>query len=217
MTHYQYIIFDLDGTLINSEEGITKSVEFALHKMGIDCKREELLYFIGPPLKSSFEDKYNFNEPQVAEAITYFREYFATYGISQHELYDGMTDVLKTLKQQGKTILLGTSKPEEFAKKILDQYDITRYFDYICGASMDEVRSEKADVLAYALELSKITELDNCIMIGDRKHDVLGAKSVGIETIGVTFGFGDREELEKAGAKYIVNTAEEIITLLQGK
>ena len=215
MSNYEYIIFDLDGTLINSEEGITKSVQFALNKMGMECNREDLVCFIGPPLKSSFEDQYDFNEAQVAEAIGYFREYFSEYGLCQHELYDGVREVLKTLKEQGKTILLGTSKPEEFARKILDQYDITSYFDYICGASMDEVRSEKADVLAYALELSQITELEKCIMIGDRKHDVIGAKMVGIETIGVTFGFGDREELEKAGAKYIVDTTQEIIVLLQ--
>ncbi|MEG1448591.1 MAG: HAD hydrolase-like protein [Oscillospiraceae bacterium] len=217
MNEYKYIFFDLDGTITNSEEGITKSVQYALKKFGIDEDRKCLTPFIGPPLSESFKEIYGFDDKKIEKAIEYFREYFSQKGIKEHSLYEGMDVLFPSLKDSGKTIVLATSKPEIFARNILDQYDITKYFDYICGASFDEARSSKSDVLRYAIETVSPDSLSACVMVGDRKYDVLGAKEVGMETIGVAFGFGGHEELEAAGAKFVVDTVSELASVLLNK
>ena len=214
MSQYNYIFFDLDGTIINSEEGITKATQYALKKFGIEADRKSLISFIGPPLSESFKEHYNFKDEEIVKGIEYFREYFKTSGINEHTLYEGIENLLSSLKENGKTIVLATSKPEIFAKDILNQYDITKYFDYICGASYDEERSSKADVLKYALDVVRPKSLLKCVMVGDRKYDVLGAKEVGIETIGVAFGFGGKEELTNAGAKLVVDTVSQLLDVL---
>lgn len=214
MSQYNYIFFDLDGTIINSEEGITKATQYALEKFGIEADRKSLIPFIGPPLSESFKEHYDFDDKQIEKGIEYFRDYFKTSGINEHTLYEGIENIFSSLKENGKIIVLATSKPEIFAKDILNQYDITKYFDYICGASYDEERSSKADVLKYALDTVRPKSLVECVMVGDRKYDVLGAKEVGLDTIGVAFGFGGREELINAGAKLVVDTVSELLDVL---
>lgn len=213
---YQYILFDLDGTLSNSAEGITKCIQYALEYYGITVEdRKELERFIGPPLEECFIQWYDFSEAKAAEAKIKTREYFSTKGIWENKLYQGVQDLLQVLKQQGKTILLATSKPQVYAEQILDQHHIKEYFDFVGGSMLDGTRSKKADVIAYILEQMKLSNNQECIMVGDTKHDILGAKENNMDSIGVLYGFGSKEEVEKAEPTYIVTEVKDILEIIQ--
>jgi phosphoglycolate phosphatase len=204
---YEYLLFDLDGTLTDPGIGITNSVMHALKKFGIEVSdRSELYKFIGPPLYDSFENFYGFTKEEAKTAIDFYREYYEDKGIFQNLVYDGIENLLKELKDSSKTLIVATSKPEVFAKKILEHFKIEKYFTYIAGSNLDETRSRKDEVIRYALESCKIKDLSKVIMIGDREYDIKGAKAVGIDSMGVLFGYGNRDELEKAGADYISKT-----------
>ena len=213
---YKNILFDLDGTLTDPGVGITNSVSYALAKYGIEVTDRTTLYpFIGPPLQDSFQKFYGFSETDSYEAISYFREYFREFGIFENEVYPGIRELLETLRAEGNQIILATSKPEEFAIRILEHFDLIQYFDFVAGATMDETtRSEKADVIRYALIECDIHDLSDTIMVGDRRHDVFGAAQNGIDTIGVLFGYGSEEELKEAGAKYLAMTPADILNYL---
>lgn len=214
---YQYILFDLDGTLTNSELGITKSVQHALKKFGIEVEdRTVLRPFIGPPLGESFQVYYGMSKEESERAIEYYRERFSVKGLYENEVYEGVEKMLQDLKESGKKLILATSKPEKFTMLILEHFDLLKYFDFVAGATMDGSRGEKADVIRYALEISGIEDKTEAIMVGDRKFDILGAKENGLASIGVLYGFGDREELTEAGADYIVERAEDIVKVLLG-
>ncbi len=209
---YKYILFDLDGTLTNPEVGITTSVMYALEKFNIKVQdRKELHPFIGPPLKYSFQEFYGLSEADSELAVKYYRERFSVKGLYENEVYDGVEKLLQQLKESGKAIVLATSKPEEFAIKILKHFDLYKYFDFVAGATMDGSRGEKSDVIRYALQISGISDKSQAIMIGDRNYDILGAKENGMDSIGVLFGFGDYEELSEAGANYIAESVEDIV------
>lgn len=211
---YKTVLFDLDGTLTDPGLGITSSVAYALKKYGIEVEEREKLYsFIGPPLSDSFKKYYGFSDEKAMEAIMYYREYFKDKGIFENEVYEGIIMLLKKIKASGRKIVLATSKPEEFALRILEHFELTEYFDVVAGASMDEKRNKKGDVIKYALEKGNFTS-EYAVMIGDREHDVLGAQENGIDTIGVLYGYGSRDELEKAGAMYIAETVKDIYALL---
>lgn len=211
---YKTVLFDLDGTLTDPGLGITNSVAYALKKYGIEVEEREKLYsFIGPPLNDSFKKCYGFSDEKAMEAIMYYREYFSEKGIFENEVYDGIKELLRRVKESGRKIVLATSKPEEFALRILEHFELTEFFDVVAGASMDEKRNKKGDVIKYALEKGCLTPED-AVMIGDREHDVLGAQENGIDTIGVLYGYGSRDELEKAGAMYIAETVNDIFDLL---
>lgn len=212
---YKYVLFDLDGTLTNPEIGITSSVMYALEKFNIKVEdRKELHPFIGPPLSYSFQTYYGLSEEESEQAITYYRERFSVKGLYENEVYAGVENLLQQLKESGKTLIIATSKPEEFTLKILEHFDLLKYFDYVAGATMDGSRGEKADVIRYAIEISGIGNKSEAIMIGDRKYDILGAKENGLNSMGVLFGFGDREELTEAGADYIVENVKDIARVL---
>ena len=212
---YQYILFDLDGTLTDPGLGITSAVMYALKKFNIEVEERASLYkFIGPPLLESFEKFYGLSEEESQQALKYYREYFKPYGLYENEVYAGIEELLKTLKEHGKTVLLATSKPEEFAREILRHFGLDKYFDFAAGATMDEKRVKKADVIAYALESCHISNLSKVVMIGDREHDILGAKENGLDSIGVLYGYGNYEELKAAGADYIVEKPEEILHIV---
>ncbi len=208
---YNTVFFDLDGTLTDPAEGITNSVAFALSRFGIEVEDKTTLYkFIGPPLMDAFEEFYGFSPENSALALEYYREYFRVKGIYENKLYGGIEQLLCDLKQASKQIILATSKPEPFAITILEHFGIKKYFSFIAGATMDEKRNKKSDVLAYALKNANVTDLKETIMIGDRKHDILGAKDNGIDSLGVLYGYGSKEELSLAGATYIAENIEEI-------
>ena len=208
---YNTVFFDLDGTLTDPAEGITNSVAFALSRFGIEVEDKTTLYkFIGPPLMDAFQEFYGFSHKDSALALGYYREYFKVKGIYENKIYDGVKQMLTELKTAGKKIVLATSKPEPFAITILEHFCIKGYFDFIAGATMDEKRNKKSDVLAYAIKMGGVVNLSEAVMIGDREHDIFGAKENGIDSVGVLYGYGDREELQKAGATYIAESIADI-------
>jgi len=212
---YNTIFFDLDGTLTDPGEGITNSVAHALRKWDIEETDKTKLYkFIGPPLIDSFQKYYGFSLEDARTNVKYYREYFSTKGLFENQVYDGVKELLKFLKESGKKLVVATSKPEKFSIEILKHFELYEYFDFVAGASMDETRTKKDEVIAYALESLGITEKSQVIMIGDREHDIYGAKAHGLASIGVLYGYGNREEFEKAGATYIVETVGELGDLL---
>lgn len=214
----KYILFDLDGTLTDPMVGITKSVQYALRAYGIEePDLRALCPFIGPPLKDSFMNYYGFSETQAQEAIGKYREYFGVTGIFENQVYDGMEEMLRRLKADGRHLLVATSKPEEFAERILEHFHLRQYFDHVCGASMDEKRVKKGEVIAYALETAGLEDPAEAVMVGDREHDVIGARENHMDCVGVLFGYGSREELEAAGAVTTVATVEELADALFGQ
>ncbi|MBQ2847177.1 MAG: HAD family hydrolase [Clostridia bacterium] len=211
MKKYSVVLFDLDGTLTDPGIGITNSVMHALKKYGIEVEdRAELYKFVGPPLIDSFERYYGFSHDEAVKSVAYYREYYRDKGMFENSVYDGIEDLLKRLCEKGKNIILATSKPEPFAKEILRHFDLEKYFFFAAGSTMDETRTNKADVIEYALSECLITDKTSVVMVGDREHDIIGAKKNGIDSIGVLFGYGSREELESAGATYIAETVEDI-------
>ncbi|BAQ24063.1 HAD family hydrolase [Streptococcus troglodytae] len=212
---YQTILFDLDGTLTNPALGITNSLAYALEKFNIEVTDKKDLYrFIGPPLQDSFENFYHFSKEDSLKAVDFYRDYFRHKGLYENEVYQGIPDLLEKLKNHEKQLLIATSKPEEFAIQILKYFKLFDYFDLVAGASMDGSRRLKGDVIAHALTSAQVSDLSATIMIGDRDHDVIGAKENGLDAIGVLYGFGNREELEKAGARYIATRVEELKEIL---
>lgn len=211
---YDYFLFDLDGTLTDPGLGITNSVAYALGKYGITVEdRRELYPFIGPPLRQSFSEFYGFDEEKTKEAVAFYREYFSEKGLFENEVYEGIPEVLSQLKQAGKKLLVATSKPEEFTNRILEHFGLAEYFDFVAGATMDETRNEKADIIAYALEQIADADKSKIVMVGDRKFDILGARENGIDSIGVLYGYGSRAELEEAQATFIVEKPEDLLRL----
>jgi phosphoglycolate phosphatase len=215
MKMYDYILFDLDGTLTDPAEGITNSVAYALNKFGIvvDDKRE-LYKFIGPPLVEAFAEYYGFSKEDSEKATAFYRETFRVKGLFENKVYDGVPELLETLKHNGKKLVIATSKPEEFSVRILKHFNLFDYFDFVAAATFDSTRNTKDKVIEYALENLNITDKSKVVMIGDRHHDIDGAKINNIDSIGVLYGFGDREELQKAGATYIAENVADILRLV---
>lgn len=208
---YDWIFFDLDGTLTDPGEGITNSVAYALKREGIEPPtRQELYRFIGPPLVESFMKFYGFSEERAHRAVEEYREYFRDQGIFENRVYDGVPALLASLREKGKKLVLATSKPEPFAIRILEHFDLDGAFTFVAGALMDETRTAKSDVIAYALKSCGISDPRRVLMVGDRLHDIKGAKACGLDSVGVLFGYGSREELTKAGATYLAKTVQEI-------
>lgn len=212
----KFYLFDLDGTLTDPKVGITKSVQYALKSFGVETDDlDELEKFIGPPLLESFIEYCGFSEKDAFAAIEKYRERFSTVGIYENLLYGGVDDMLKSLTDDGKAVLLATSKPAVFAETILKHFGIREYFSFVAGSELDGRRTKKSEVIMYALDSMNITDLQACVMIGDRMHDIVGAREAGIESVGVLYGYGGREELESAGAGSIVATVGELCFLLR--
>ncbi len=211
----KYILFDLDGTLTDPAEGITNSVSYALQKFGIEvADKRELYKFIGPPLVNSFMEYYGFSREDAEKGLSYYREYFAPHGIFENEIYGGVKIMLEKLCSNGKKIILATSKPQEFAAKILEHFEIDRYFSMICGNTLSESRPTKRDVIAHIMEKYPDMTADNAVMVGDRKYDIEGAKAFSMRSVGVLYGFGGYEELSAAGADHIVMSVAELEKIL---
>lgn len=208
---FDYIFFDLDGTLTNPALGITNSFKHALKCFGMEIPSyETLCTFIGPPLVDTFKTQFGFDDNKAAEGVKKYREYFAQKGLLENSVYQGIPELLNKLKNAGKKLVVATSKPEEYSVKIMKHFDLSKYFENICGSLMDETRSKKDEVIAYAIERNHITDKSKILMVGDRKHDILGAKKTGIKSCGVLFGYGSREELETAGADFIAENISKL-------
>ncbi len=213
----KYILFDLDGTLTDPKEGITKSVQYALKDQGIEePDLNNLLCFIGPPLKYSFMEFYGMNEQETERAIEKYRERFGTVGLFENAAYEGIHEILAQLKAEGKILAVATSKPEVYSVKIIEKYGLKEYFDVVTGSELNGGRAEKWDVILEVFRILRITEdqKDDVVMIGDRKHDIIGAAKCGIESVGVRFGYASQGELEEAGATYIADTMEDLGRML---
>ena len=215
MKNYSIILFDLDGTLTDSSQGIINAIVYALKKMGVnDYDMSLLKKFLGPPLHESFEKFFHFDKKESLQAVEYYREYFSTKGLFENKVYCGITDLLKTLKENGNTLILATSKPQPFTDRIMQHFDLVKYFDFIAGSNMDTTRSKKAEVIEYAIAECNIKDKSSVVMVGDRAEDMIGAQTVGIDSIGVEYGYGTFDELENTGATYIAKTVEELKSLL---
>ena len=212
---YRYYLFDLDGTLTDPGIGITNSVMYALEKYGIHIEdRTELFSFIGPPLGESFRRQFGFSEEQAQKAVEYYREYFRPKGIFENSVYEGIPELLKKLRENHITVALATSKPYEFAVRILEHFELKQYFDYIGGATMDGRISKKADVIARLLDEFGNVDKAEVLMIGDRAQDVEGARANGLHSAGVLWGYGSAEELQGAGADYLAAKPEELLRIV---
>lgn len=207
------ILFDLDGTITDSQNGIINSVIYALKKYDMDVKdRNELKKFIGPPLAWMFSQYCGFSEEEGQKAVEVYREYYTVKGIFENEVYDGVEDMLKKLNESGAKLYLATSKPQIYAKKILEHFGLVKYFDDIVGSELDGGRVEKDEVIAWVLKKHDINE---AIMVGDRRFDMEGAKKNALTAVGVLYGYGTREELEQAGADFIAKSVEELSDYLK--
>ena len=213
---WKYLLFDLDGTLTDSSEGILNCVIYALEAAGIEVPdREKLLQFVGPPLIEGFQDIIGMDHAAAVQATVKYRERYGVIGLFENKPYDGIALALSRLKSQGKVIALATSKPESYAVRILQHFNLMKYFDVAVGASMDESRNNKTAVIKEALRRLGISEDDKeqVLMIGDRRHDIRGAKDCGIASLGVYYGFAEIGELEKAGADYIAWSVDDMVTI----
>lgn len=208
---FDYLFFDLDGTLTDPALGITNSFIHAIKYFGLEVPSyETLCSFIGPPLPDTFKQQFGFSEEKAAEGVKKYREYFSEKGLLENSVYPGIPELLAQLKQQGKKLIVATSKPEEYSVRIIEHFGLAQYFENVCGSLMDESRSKKDEVIAYAIERNGISDKSKILMIGDRKHDILGAKKVGLKSCGVLFGYGSLEELQTAGADFIAQNIQEL-------
>lgn len=208
----KYILFDLDGTLTDPQQGITNAVAYALRHFGIETEDNSTLNkFIGPPLIYSFVEYSGLTEKQAKEAIKKYREYFGPKGIFENEVYKGIPKMLQTLRDRGDKVILATSKPWIYAEQILEHFGLKKFFDFVSGSEMNGDRNSKAEVIAYAIEKYGIDK-DKAVMIGDRKHDIIGAEENNIKSIGVLYGYGNMEEFSTAYA--VAENVEDIITAI---
>lgn len=218
---FEYILFDLDGTLTDPKLGITSSVQYALRALGIEePSLDKLEVFIGPPLSDSFREFYGLDEEQMITAVDKYRERFAAQGIFENEIYPGIPQMLADLKEKGKILAIASSKPTLFVERILDHFEIRKYFDYIVGSNMDGTRGRKEEVVEEALRqmlpvgVAPAKKRDIVAMVGDRKFDIEGAAAHGITSVGVSFGYAPEGELEQAGADFIVNSVQSLYDVL---
>lgn len=208
-----YILFDFDGTVFDTAEGITKCVQYALSKMGIEAELSQLMCFAGPPLAEMFSLKYGMSEQDALHATELYRERYLPIGWKECSPFDGMHELMQKLRADGKKLAVATSKPVHLAQQILEHYDMTDDFDLICGSEFDGTRGQKWEVIDYVLKSFGIEPKD-AIMVGDRKYDIIGAKKCGLDCVGVRFGYAEPNELEEHGAVYIAETPDDLYSYL---
>lgn len=208
------VLFDLDGTLTNPYIGITNSVMYALERLGYDIPpREELAGFIGPPLIESFTKRFGMDEETATEGVRLYREYFADRGIFENEIIDGAEQLLCELKRKGKRVCLATSKPRPFTERILEHFGISEYFDYVGASTLDGSIGQKHEVIQLVLDNTG-ADPSECLMVGDRLHDIEGAHRFGMKCCAVMCGFGSREEFAEYGADFVSETLLQVADLL---
>ena len=211
---YKHLLFDLDGTITDSFEAITRSCVYALDHFGIKVEdRKTLLPFIGPPLRESFSSIYGFSDEQSAEAVRLYRERYNVHYLKEHTLYDGIVELLSDLKNAGFELYLATAKPIALAEPLIRHFELEKYFTFLGGASMDKNRDNKCKVLEYVFKECSIDK-DTAVMIGDRYHDMEGAEYMGIDALGVSYGFGTVDELAPYNPVFIADTPREIFDFL---
>lgn len=212
MKSYKHILFDLDGTLTDPAEGITKCIAYALEAKGIITPDlDSLKPLIGPPLKDTFMHSYGFGEQEALVCVDKYRERFAMQGLYENMLFDGVPELLERLKSKDYKVYLATSKPEIFAHRILQHFAIDQYFDFAGGSALDDSRPTKTSVIQYVMENARLTNPHDCIMIGDRKHDLIGARETNMDAIAVLYGYGSQAELEQESPAYLLHSVADLI------
>ncbi len=211
---YKYVLFDLDGTLTNPYIGITSGFLYALEHLNYECPpREDLKCLIGPPLIEIFRRRFGMGEKTAKEGIRLYREYYSTVGLFENELINGSTELLSLLQTSGKHICLATSKPKEYSVRILEHFDLIKYFHFIGAATLDGTIGTKEEVIRSVLCATN-ADVDSCVLVGDRMHDIIGAHNVGMKCIAVLSGFGDRAEFEEYHADFIVDSLAQVSQLV---
>lgn len=210
---YKVIFFDLDGTLTESGEGITRSVQYALEKIGKpEEDLEKLKVFVGPPLMEQFMKYAGVDEATARKAVEYYRERYEVKGIFENRPYDGIENMLQELKRKGYTLAVASSKPEYYVTKILDYFKLSAYFDAVVGSEMNGARTSKAEVIEEALKRTRMSDKrQEVLMVGDKEHDVLGARAAGLDCVAVAYGYGTKEELTEAKPLKIVASVDELL------
>lgn len=208
---YKTVLFDLDGTITDSEPGIIACVQHALRQFGIEVEDPKTLRpFIGPPLRDSFRDYFHMTPEEAEQATEFYRQRYAPIGKFECSVYPGIPQLLRRLHETGRTVILATSKPEGFAREILEHFDLLQYFDLIGGATLDGSRDTKEAVLQYILDSGRVPDRQDAVMIGDTKFDMIGAAAFSLPAVGVLYGFGSRQELEENGALFLARDAAEL-------
>lgn len=212
-----YLFFDLDGTLVNSAEGILNSVVYAIRKLGLPEQERSALYrYIGPPLVHTFSADYQLTEEEALRAVAAYREYYTDRGIWECQLYDGVREMLDALRTAGYGLVLATCKPTVSARRVAEHFGIADRFEMISGPEFDGTRNEKHEVISYAVEQLRLFDRSRILMIGDRRDDVQGAQKNGIACAGAMWGFGSRAELLEAGAEFLFDSPEDVCARIPG-
>ena len=215
MERIKNVLFDLDGTLTDPAEGITNALMHAQRRLGMAVSPREALYvFIGPPLIETFMSEWGLTRVESEQALVYYREHFSTKGLFENVPYEGIGQALAELKRAGFRLFVATSKPEPLSLRILEHFDLLPYFEAVAGSTMDEQRTKKGEVIAYALQTFHLDPAET-VMVGDRKHDVIGARENGLPCLGVLYGYGSREELTEAGAAALAADVGELVAWLK--
>ena len=215
MNSFDILLFDLDGTLTDSNEGILKSLVYAIERIGYEVP-EDTNRFLGPPIRQSFTEFLGMDAGQVEEAVGIFRERYSTVGLFENRVYEGVPEMLERLKNSGKRLMVATSKPRVYAERILERFGLAPYFEVTGGAELDGTRDYKDEVIEYVLAKAGITDRSRVLMIGDRYNDVAGAHKTGLKCMGVLWGYGSQEELSQAGADFITETPQTAADMLLG-
>ena len=212
---YDYILFDFDGTIADTSEGIFDSFDYVKKTLGgRDIPRSEYDKMIGPPLAFSFREFFGFGEDEIERAIRTYRVEYERAGLFKCKMYEGMKDVFSSLQKAGKSLFVATSKPEVYARKLMAHFGVSHFFSYIGGSDISEKRAKKSEVIEYVLSSSGVKDKSRAVIVGDRLHDAQGAKEAGIDCIGVLFGFGSEAELKNAGVEKIAQTPADILKIL---
>lgn len=215
LSNKKYILFDLDGTLIDSKRGIFSAIYYTFERLGLREDDETVLNsFIGPSIGASFRRQYGFSEIQANEAVEIYREYYSEKGVHEYVLYDGIESLLIKLKADGKTLGVATKKPDNYAKLIIKELGFNQYFDLVCGSTLTETHDSKAHIIKECAEQLGACSFDEVVMIGDTKYDCLGANEAGVDCIGVLYGYGCEDELRKHGATEIAVDMTDLTKLL---
>lgn len=208
------LLFDLDGTLTDSKDGIINSVLYSLQRLGIyNISQETLISFIGPPLRESFTKSLGLSHQDSELAVQYYREYYMDKGMYENSVYEGIPELLTFCKKESITLYVATAKPEHYAGKIIEHFNLDSYFKDICGCTLDATRDNKTAVIGYVLQKHGLYT-DNTIMIGDREHDINGAHSHNVRSIAVGYGYGTRKELQDCNPSYYAVTVKELQQLI---
>ena len=215
MKNYDYVLFDLDGTVTESGPGVLRSMAYAMDKFSLPMPDDvPTRLFMGPPLSFSFRNYCHLPPEKIPDALRFYREYYSQKGIFECSVYPGLEDLFKKIAKSGKTLLVASSKPEAYVKSILAHFGLDGYFAFIGGADFEGLRGEKDQVLEYTLASAGVQDVTKAVMVGDREHDIFGAAKFGMDSIGVLYGYGSRDELTAAGATYLAETADDIANIL---